>query len=421
MQKDEFSKDILITAIGQILVIVITFLVNKIISITLGPIGYAEYSIFNKAAAVVSFIMAFSLGIAIPKFLATSHAKKNIQEEAVSFISSIKICAVSCISVTLLVFIFSTFFSELIFSHSDTLYIRVLLIFSVGTAFSTVVISYYRGLDRFLVFSLLQIIISVISMLALFFAPKSVLKYFSIRGILLFFLSLVLFISILIKYRKMRITFSNYLMNKDICGKIFHYSLPRVPGEFILFSLSAVPLIIVNKRFGSVGTAGIATALTLINSVAPFFGIIGTMLLPYVSKSIAKGESTLVYKRIKSLLVIYIILSFFAILLINLFPKLLIFILFSPQYYQFIPEVRVLSFVLVFQSIYLLLRNPLDAISNFPFNTISLCISFFAMLLSLLFLPTVESITWAIVASYFILAFCTFLAWKCAKKNNIDI
>ena len=75
--KTSFKKDVIITIIGQLIVLLITFIVNKIVSVQLGTEGYTEFSIAKRSAGVISYVMLMGLGIAVPRFIPQAKAEKN--------------------------------------------------------------------------------------------------------------------------------------------------------------------------------------------------------------------------------------------------------------------------------------------------------------------------------------------------------
>lgn len=416
MHRDNFKNDLYISGIGQILVIILAFLLNKILSIVLGPVGYSEYSLINKTSAVLSFIMAMSLGIAVPKYLAISRVSWDYSEEFAYFSSAVLIMSIANIIVICVLLLFPDFFMRLLFNSFDNNYLYPLIVFSCGTSIVTVTSSYYRGLDKYISFSAIQIIASFIGVLPIIWISKGIGSYFTLRGIMLIMLSVAYLYSIFSSYIKRGVKISNIKYSRNI-GELSSYCLPRVPGEFILFSLSALPLIIINKKFGTFETAAIATGLGLTNAITPFFSIIGTILLPYVSKSLVSGEHNLLNKRINLLIKIYICISTLAFVCILLFPKFFILILFSSEYYQFAEEVKIIAFSMIFQSLYLLLRNPIDASSKFPHNTINLFIALIILVVSFSFAQNLRMLCLSINFVYIYLGVSSLATWYILRKK----
>lgn len=417
MKTDNFKKDLSISGIGQIIVIVLTFIINKSISIILGPNLYSEYAIINKSSAVVSFVMAMSLGIAIPKYIASQKALSDDIGVFHYLFAALQIVLVFSLLVIVIILSLSSNFADLFFNSDNIGYLYGLLIFAFGTTISTIISAYYRGIDAYVVFTSLQVFGTVMGIIPLVFVRQSITQYFIVRGIGLIFISIILYHRIFKKYMGLLIGTRSISIDKSIYQKLLVFSLPRIPGEFILFSLSALPLIIINRRFGNYATASLATSLGLVGSITPFFSIIGTMLLPYVSKSVALGTTSLMQKRVTILILLYIILAGISILLIYTIPKFFIYILFSSEYYQFANEVRIISISTLFQSLYLLLRNPIDAVSKIPFNTFNLIVTFIILIFVLTILDNLTAICWGINFAFMILGLNSLITWKLISRK----
>lgn len=75
--EDTFYKDLFITFGGQILVMILSFVLNKIISNQYSISDFGVYNLAKRFASVITFVMLMAMGIAIPKYVAEAKAKKN--------------------------------------------------------------------------------------------------------------------------------------------------------------------------------------------------------------------------------------------------------------------------------------------------------------------------------------------------------
>lgn len=76
-------------------------------------------------------------------------------------------------------------------------------------------------------------------------------------------------------------------------------------------------------------------------------------------------------------------------------------------------------FSIIPNAYYLLLRNPLDGKSKFPYNTVCLLISFMVYIILLLFAPDIKVCAVDTIAAYTVLGILTFISWcKVSKKEN---
>ena len=425
MENKAFYKDVIISTLGQCVVLVGTFLINKIISSSLGPGLYTEFSLLNKVSSVFSFVMAFGLGIAVPCFIAAGSADdNNLAKEKYIFLFAVKLCFIASIVVSAIFLILYKPLSNILFAEVSFIKMVAVLLFAFSTALSTITGAYYRGLNRYNLFSILQIITSLVGIIFIFIAKYSIPYYFISRGMVLALFNIVLCF-IIISSHKFKSSKLQLGQNerKSITRQIFNYCAPRVPGEFFLFSFTAIPLVLINNRFGAVNSAGIASGLTILSTVTPFFSMIGMVLLPYVSKNLKIGNMADVDKKISILLLIYIGLGVIASIVLESLTSLAIIILFSKEYLVYITPIRIICLSVLPQAIYLLLRNPIDAASSFPFNTVNLGVSFIAMIVMISLSKTINMVAVSVSLSYCILMVGSLLSWfyfirRKRKKEN---
>jgi O-antigen/teichoic acid export membrane protein len=409
ISKSTFFKDVSYTIIGQLIVMVLMLVLNKVVSHYLTPADYTIFSIANKSASVLAFVMVFGLGIALPVYLARLRAQASKKQEAHFFFAGTLLMGCAIILVMTPVLVFKDALAYAIFNdraHSSL--IPPIVFFAISIALSTFVYSYFRGVDKFRTFNISQILFQSTSVIIVILCGASIANQLSLRGIVISLISLLIIGLIGVSYRTVVRSFK--LLNKttrDIIG----YCLPRVPGEIVLFSYTVFPLIIVNAKFGSVNAAAIATALVLNAFVSPLFQFIGLALSPYTSKKLASGESDDVGRKIKQLRVLYIGFSIVAVLFVFGFTEFIIKVLFSDQYVQFVGIVRVLILSVVPYSLYLLLRNPLDAISKIPFNTFNLAISFSILMLITFLSPNLYVCATAFPVAYLVLGVLSEVSW----------
>ena len=65
-----FIKDVVVTFLGQIIVLVTNFLINKMIAIFVGVSAFGIFNITKRSATVIGFIILLELGISIPRYFA---------------------------------------------------------------------------------------------------------------------------------------------------------------------------------------------------------------------------------------------------------------------------------------------------------------------------------------------------------------
>lgn len=418
IKQSSFIKDLGITTAGQILVMVLTFLLNKIISTRFGPEIYMEYSLINKTAGVITYVMILSLGIALPRYLAIYRSKGDKEREYTNFIASAILVAISTTVVFTVCILFREQFALWIFGKDMKFlaYVLPTLLLALQLGLTTLLYSYYRGIDSFFMYSISQCFVSIILVVISIFANELLLMVYAMSFAGLLF-SLTSFIIYYRKYKKEGLKIQRNKLKIEL-RSLTSYSLPRVPGEFILFSFTTVPLIIINQRIGPMQAVAFSVALGIVSAISPFFRYIGMVLLPYASKSAANDQFDDLDRKMRYLTLIYTVASVCGIIFVLLFTDLVITILYSSEYVQYANVVKIMIFSLLPNSIYLLLRNPLDALSRFPINTINLIVSFSVMLAIVYFSNSEVMYAFSYFIAYTLLGVMSWGSWILLKRKR---
>lgn len=418
--ENKFKKDVVYTMLGQFIILITAFLLNKILSIKLSSAEFGVYNLSRRACSLMGYCMLAGLGIAIPKYISEYRAQKDKKRESALILTSLTIMLTISIVIFLLVFGLKNFAAIIIFdnkTYSD--FILPMIIYSFSLSITTFSFSYYRGIDDFKKYNILQIVIQLITLLIGLTFNKNVKMLIYAWGIVLTIYGVV-FIIKLIKYYKInfKIMFrANYFINE--LKEISTYCFPRIPGEFVLFGYTLVPLIIINYKAGMEMTAFFSAAISINTIISPVFEFVGVILLPLVSKSVVNKEFKSVDGKINLLMKLYIVIAILAIICVEIFTPFFIRIMFSNDYMVIEPIVRILIIAVLPNAIYLLLRNPLDAISKKPFNTINLFVSFIVMIIALTISDGIIGYSFSFVLGYSTLAILTFSTWKmCKNKIN---
>ena len=409
IKNDNFFKDLFITFSGQIIVMLLSFVLNKIISNQYSVSDYGIYSILKRFASVITFIMLMSMGIAVPKYIAEAKAKKNKRLMESYMVSSLLTIIIMFVVITAVLIGLDSFWEKFIFNSSNNRnYMLVICLFSLGNCLVTYAFSFYRGINEFFKYNLINIVLQFIFIFATLFVKNSLWMIYCIWGIFTIFYGVI---EIYIIFNKFN--FSLKLRRHKLCTlqELIEYSLPRIPGEFVLFAYSLVPLMIVSYKFGATQVGYFSAALSINSLVTPLFSLVGTILLPLVSGSKYNNNEKEVNKKILILGYIYALVSIFGIVFVYIFGDFLLTLLFNSEYTKSIEIVKIMIISILPNAFYLLLRNPLDGKSKFPYNTICLTISFIIYIILLLFASTIKMCAFVTIVAYTILGLMSLFSW----------
>lgn len=414
LKSDDFFKNFLVTFGGQLIVMILSFLLNKIISNSYSVEQFGVYNLIRRLSSIISFFMLMAMGITIPKYVAEAQTKKdNLLISNYIIDGLVIILSASIITIGILLLI-KNYLAIFVFNSINfAKYILPVCLFSLGTTLSTYAYSYYSGINNFVKYNCINVSVQIIliiaslvidSMLYLFYVWSAFLLLYSIY-------------EIYIICNKHTIKINSIKVDFNSLKELLLYSIPRVPGELVLFAYNLIPLTIITGKFGLKDVGLFSASLSINSIITPFFSMIGIVLLPMAGRSIAEKTERQFNYKINFFAIIYLIISIFAIIFIYSFGEIILKILFSDEYVLCLPILKITILSIIPYSMYLLLRNPIDGVSKFPYNTINLLISFFVYVLILLFSNNIETCAFSLIISYSILGFLSIFSWNFINKK----
>lgn len=423
IRNNTFFKDIGITTIGQILLMIFAFAINKVVCIFLSVPDYAIYNIIRRGASVVTYVMLMAMGIAVPKYLSMAQMEGDKEKFVRYLIVSIEIVLVATAVVGVTLCIGKQHTIQILFPQDEndySAYVLPLAFYSAGCAFTTYVYSYYRAIGAFVRYTLAQLGMQGFMLVSCFAIRENLIQLICVWAIVSCAYSAIA-IGVIIKKNWCQAVLSGKTEKKKIRKELLTYGMPRVPGEFFLFAFNLVPTLLFTNKFGLVQSSYFSVAISLNSTITSLFGFVGIVLLPEVSKAIVSRNLQDMKKKINLLLLFYILLALAAITFVEVLPRFVIWVLYSTEYYEAIPMVRLLTIAVLPNALYLLYRNPLDAISSFPYNTICLAVSFVMMFVMMQLTESMLICEMIYIGSYVVLGVASFVMWNiCLRRAMRD-
>ena len=195
------------------------------------------------------------------------------------------------------------------------------------------------------------------------------------------------------------------------------YSSGRLLADFFLFSLAAFPLIFISNTRGLQPTAFFSVGITFVTMVTPLFSFMGIILLPYVAECIAKGEMRTANKFVNRLAMLYLVSSLLIMAVLYFFMDFLTSFFFSESYLTTTDLSCIMILSILPQAIYRLYRNPIDAISVIPYNTIILGTCLTLMIISFYLSRTLTQLAWAYLIVSCLQGVLSLLTWQIIKNR----
>ena len=416
--KSKMSKDVIWTFIIQITVMICAFVVTKILSNRLSIEDFGQYNLIKRSVQVLSFVMLAGVGIALPRYIPIY--KKGEQKK--SIIPLLAAAFIYILFVSLIVCIICGLFSEkmqviILGDNGNKSLLVITLAYAFALAMAQFSFAYYRGTGDFKWYNGAQLAIQLAIIAPLVFLPfltttNVFLSWLFITAtIVLFYLIRELFIH--------KIPPLTLYSIKTELNTIIKYSSGRLVADFFLFSLAAYPLIYISNTLDLQQTAYYSVGITFVTMVTPLYSFMGIILLPYVSESIAKNNLQEADRFVNKLALFYFTSAIVIIAFFYVFIGLLTSIFFSNSYLITTDLSRIMILSVLPQTIYLLYRNPIDAISVIPYNTIILGVCLIVMVLSFCISSTLTQLAWAYVAVSVLQGILSWITWHMIKKNYI--
>ena len=411
----ELKKDLVWTFSSQILIMFVVLAVNKVVSAHLGVEGFALYSIAKKSSTVLKAIVLWGTAIALPRFLAMDRISKN--ERLFTWLPSALLILLAVFAILFLgALLFPSLMGEWILGGlgNKTLLI-IIILYSSAFAFNDLVVGYLRGRGNFKKSNIVQIFTQ-------FSLLVGVVLYQDISSIFFSWAALIFVICSIFVARGLSKDIKNSLLVRGWAplvssGKrLLSYGTPRMLADLVFQLTSFVPLLVVFSKFGETATGLFSTAITLQLMIIPLFSFSGQILLQRVSEMIARADFT----KIRRIMFIFTSVAAVGVVTIGVGIDFWLSLLFSKKFLPAASLVIIVAPSLIPRAIYLLLRNPLDAVSNIPYNLFSLLIWFAIYIVSLFVADSIEACAWGYTLSSVTLAVTSLLFWHKALNKTIE-
>ena len=412
------AKDAAWTIAGQLFVMLGLLAVNKVVSNCFSVGEFGIYSIMRNSSSVLTFVMLGGLGITLPRYIAL-YTGKNERAKCYPFGAAAVayFCATTFAVCAVVLLLYRSMAVTLVGSKSISS-LAVVLLYSLSVAVSTFLYSVFRGTGDFKSYTLTQVAFSALTLVPLVFAAElGIDELYLFWALLSFALSLAL--SVYIMRKAGLVNFKNVKPRafKKSFSELSKYSLPRLAGDFFLFAMTAFPVLYMG-RFCSLETVSLFSVGIFFEKMGqPLFSFLGVILLPYVSKNYANNRLSQCDGTIRKILLVEMVLAVLLVSVLLVFMPLWIKLFFSESYAAALGSARVLVLALLPAVVYLLYRNPIDAVSVFPYNTVIMLVSFGLMVAGFCLAKTEMQYAWAFFGAVSFRGVASLCCWNLLKKK----
>ena len=408
------GRDVVWTFAIQLLIMLCSFAINKLLASRLSIDDFGQYNVIKRSVQVLSFLMLAGVGIALPRYIPLYRSSNPPRRIAPLMSASfIYIIGVSLI-VLIVCMLFSAQMEDIIIGQSDNMHLLIVaLAYAFTLAMAQYVFAYYRGIGDFKWYNGSQLAMQLLTII-----PLILLPLLTVGHVFMAWLAISIVLVACLAGRELRGKWlSLFTLQPSLFVTLIKYSSGRLIADFFQFSLAAFPLIYISNTQGLQITAYFSVGIFFVTMVTPIFSFMGIILLPYVSKALARSEMATANRLVNRLAITYIGTSMMFIGIIYIFTELLTTLLFSSDYVVTKDLTRIMILSILPQAIYMLYRNTIDAVSIIPYNAIFLGVCLLVMVVGFMLSSTLTHYAWTYLAVSTLQGILAWAAWMLLYKK----
>lgn len=382
-------------------------LLLKFAASMLGPIGFGEYALGRRVVSLLFLPLIMGLGVAAPRYIAIARAQVTDQYRESSFAFAMLTAGfLPTLVVVLVMNAAPAFASDLIFGSVSLAHmISPASIALAGITLHTMIYAVYRGRSQMKIANALQLTnLGVAPLLAFGIGNRTAAQTLLITGVICFSVAAAAVIHLVYTERH---DFHGTASVREHLRVLLRFGLPRVPGEFALVGLFALPALIAVRTQGVVLAGQFSAAMSLLTIASGSFAPVSLVVLPRASAMAAANDIAGVRH-----LVIRILLGGTALATIGvIFGELIIppFIhwYFGAAFVPAIPLFRTCLLGTIPYAIQVLMRSILDALDVRAINARNLIAAVAVLVVLCLVKSEIMWMAWSLVGSLALLAVLT--------------
>ena len=375
------------TLITELVVMAAGILVLKLAAQFLGAVGFGEYTLSRRAISLLYLPLVLGLGIAAPRYIAIAMAGALPGYSPRSFaVATLTAGLLPALIVIVLMNLSPGGASAILFgSTSMSFLVPAATIALAGLTMHSMTYAVFRGRGDMNLANLLQLVNNgIVPVTAFMFVPHYAPTVLTATGVTWMLTSGAALVGVMTRDRTKE-TAERPL--GDHLRVLLRFGVPRVPGEFALVGLFALPALIALRTQGVVAAGQFSAGMSLLSLVAGVFGPVGLVMLPRASAQAASGDLRGLRRIVLRMLGAGIVLAITAVAIGEFLIPPFVRWYFGKDFIPAIPVFRICLLGAIPYVIYVLLRNILDALDVRAVNSRNLLITL-ALLLVLCALRT---------------------------------
>lgn len=363
------------TMLTEILVTISGILLLKLAASLLGPVGFGEYALSRRAVGLLYLPLVMGLGIAAPRYIAIARAGALDRYSESGFATATLTAGLlPAIVVVLLLNVQADWGAMLLFGTTAlSRLVPPATIALAGIALHSMVYAIYRGRSEMGLANAMQLVnLGIIPVGAFAVAFHSAPTLLTATGAGWLIVSGVALVHVL--YRE-RAEWRGMSSLSDHLRLLVRFGLPRVPGEFALVGLFAIPSLIAVRAHGVVAAGQFSAAMSVLTMASGAFAPVSLVILPRASAQAATGDIAGLRRLVLRILGGGILLAAAGVALGELVIPSFIRWYFGPAFVPAIPVFRACLIGAIPYAVYILMRSILDALDVKAVNSRNLIIT----------------------------------------------
>jgi O-antigen/teichoic acid export membrane protein len=374
-------KAFVYTFVTQLIVLIMGVITIKLTTSLLETESFGVYNVIRRSVSLFSFPLLMGLGISIPKYISINH---NNHEEVYKYILAGGIILVSIILFFLFLLLLS---GEILYNvlGVDNIYINLKSILFLSIfSFNIYAFSYsiLKGIGELRIANVINIVcIGIAPMFSVILFSDNINNIYYFNSLIVFLTCIVIFLGI-----KQKKQYYKYFCGlKKNYKELMSFGVPRVLGEFALFGLFSIPIFISARMYSLEYTAYLSLAVSLFQLFAGMLEFINIVVFSKIGVWASQSNWMKIREQVSNLLILVSIYAVISIVLVWIFAEPIMLYVFGLNYIKSVPILRIIIFSILPYMWYISLRNIIDIISDFPYNTINLITGLFVIVSFLYF------------------------------------
>ena len=395
------------TMVTELLVTIAGILVLKFAAAMLGPVGFGEYSLSRRAVGLLYLPLVMGLGVAAPRYIAIARAgAMSGYTESAFATATLTAGLLPPLTIILLLNAAPSFGSTILFgSAALTHMVPPASIALAGIALHSMVYAVYRGRSEMKFANTLQTIdLAIVPVTAFLISRHDAAAVLTATGTAWLLVSGIALLHVL--YRE-RADWRGLASMREHLAVLLRFGLPRVPGEFALVGLFAIPSLLAVRAHGVVEAGQFSAALSVLTMAAGTFAPVGLVVLPRASAQVAIGDLAGLRHLVLRILVGGILLAAIGVAVGELLIPPFIKWYFGEDFLPAVPYFRATLLGAIPYAVYILMRSILDALDVRALNSRNLIVSLATVLILCLVNRSLIWMSGSIVASLVLLGTLT--------------